>query len=90
MIRWRYTCRASKHCPASAFTDLLPAYPVLKTDHNHCPEPVKLEVDSSRTEMHICAAACNDPPSCIYADNFTALTGAAKAILPSVDMCKFF
>ena len=89
MIRWRCTCRASKHCPASAFTDLLPAYPVLKTDHNHCPEPVKLEVDSSRMEMHICAAASNDPPSCIYADNITALTGAAKAILPSVDMCKF-
>ena len=89
-IRWHCTCRASKHCPASAYTDLLPAYPVLKTDHNHCPEPVKLEVDSSRMEMHICAAASNDPPSCIYADNITALTGAAKAILPNVDMCKFF
>ena len=89
-IRWRCTCRASKHCPASAFTDLLPAYPVLKTDYNHCPEPVKLEVDSSRTEMRICAGASNDLPSCIYADNITALTGAAKAILPSVDMCKFF
>ena len=90
MIRWRCTCCASKHCPASAYTDLLPAYPVLKTDHNHCPEPVKLEVDRCRTEMRICAAASNDPPSCIYADNITALTGAAKAILPSVVMCKFF
>ena len=89
-IRWRCTCRASKHCPASAFTDLLPAYPVVKTEHNHCPEPVKLEVDSSRMEMHIHAAASNDLPARIYADNITALTGAAKAILPSVDMCKFF
>ena len=33
-----------KLCPASAYTDLLPAYPVLKIDHNHCPEPMKLEV----------------------------------------------
>ena len=32
----------------------------------------------------------NDPPACIYADNITALTGAAKAILPSVDTCVFF
>ena len=38
MIRWHCTCRASKHCPASAYTDLLPAYPVLKTYHNPCPE----------------------------------------------------
>ena len=30
--------------PCSAYTDLLPAYPVLKIDHNHCPEPMKLEV----------------------------------------------
>ena len=44
MIRWHCTCRASKLCPASAYTDLLPAYPVLKIDHNHCPEPMKLEV----------------------------------------------
>ena len=34
-----------KHCPASAYTDLLPAYPVLKIYHNHCPEPMKLEVN---------------------------------------------
>ena len=87
MIRWHYTCRASKHCPASAYTDLLPAYPVLKIDHNHCPEPMKLEVDRCRTEMR---NGSNDPPACIYADNITALTGAAKAILPSVDTCKFF
>ena len=59
---------------------------MLKTDHNHFPEPVKLEVDRCRTEMRICAAASNDPPACIYADNITALTGAAKAILPSVDV----
>ena len=90
MIRWRCTCHASKYCPASAYTDLLPAYPVLQTDHNPCPEPMKLEVDRCRTEMHIRVAARNDPPACIYADNITALTGAAKAILPSVDMCKFF
>jgi hypothetical protein len=44
MIRWHCTCHASKLCPASAYTDLLPAYPVLKIDHNHCPEPMKLEV----------------------------------------------
>ena len=88
MIRWRCTCRASKHCPASAYTDLLPAYPVLKTDHNHCPEPMKLEVDRCHMEMRIRAAASNDPPARIYADNTTALTGAAKAILPSVDTCK--
>ena len=44
MIRWHCTCRASKHYPASTSTDLLPAYPVLKIDHNHCPEPMKLEV----------------------------------------------
>ena len=44
MIRWHCTCRASKLCPASAYTDLLPAYPVLKIDHNHCPEHTKLEV----------------------------------------------
>ena len=87
MIRWRCTCHASKHCPASAYTDLLPAYPVLKIDHNHCPEPMKLEVDRCRTEMR---NGSNDPPACIYADNITALTGAAKAILPSVDTCKFF
>ena len=87
MIRWRCTCRASKHCPGSAFTDLLPAYPVLKTDHNHCPGSMKLEVDRCRTEMRICATATNDPPARIYADNFTALTAA---ILPSVDTCKFF
>ena len=90
MIRWCCTCRASKHCPASAYTDLLQAYPVLKIDHNHCPEPMKLEVDRCRTEMHICDAASNDPPARTYADNITALTGAAKAILPSVDTCTFF
>ena len=90
MIRWRCTCRASKHCPASAYADLLQAYPVLKTDHNPCPEPMKLEVDRCRTEMCICAAASNDPPARIHADNITALTGADKAILPSVDTCKFF
>ena len=50
---------------------------------------MKLEVDSCRTEMHIRAAASNDPPACIYADNITELTGAAKAILLSADMCKF-
>ncbi len=88
MIRWRCTCRASKHCPASVYTNLLPANAVLKTDHNHCPEPVKFEVARCRTEMRVCAAACNDPPSRIYADNITALTDAAKAILPSVDTCK--
>ena len=44
MIRWHCTCHASKLCPASAYTDLPPAYPVLKIDHNHCPEPMKLEV----------------------------------------------
>ena len=44
MIRWHCTCRASKHCPSSVYTDLLPAYPVLKIEHNHCPEPMKLEV----------------------------------------------
>ena len=44
MIRWHCTCHASKLCPASAYTDLLPAYPMLKIDHNHCPEPMKLEV----------------------------------------------
>ena len=43
MIRWHCTYHASKLCPASAYTDLLPAYPVLKIDHNHCPEPMKLE-----------------------------------------------
>ena len=89
MIRWRCTCHASKHCPASAYNDLLPAYPVLKTDHNHSPEPVKLEVDRCRTEMRIRAAASNDPPARIHADNITALTAAAKAILPSVNTCKF-
>ena len=83
---WRCTC-ASKHCLASAYTDLLPANPVLKTDHNHCPEPVKLEVDRCRAEMRIRAVASNDPPARIYADNITALTDAAKAILPSVDTC---
>ena len=36
MIRWRCACRASKHCPASVYTNLLPANPVLKKDHNHC------------------------------------------------------
>ena len=61
---------------------------MLKTDHNHCPEPVKLEVARCRTEMRVRAAACNDPPSRIYADNITALTDAAKAILQSVDTCK--
>ena len=66
MIRWRCACRASKHCPASAYTDLLPANPVLKTDHNHCPEPVKLEVDKCQTDMSIRAAASNDPPARIY------------------------
>ena len=40
--------------------DLLPANPVLKTDHNHCPETVKLEVDLWRREMRIHAAASND------------------------------
>ena len=89
MIRWCCTCRASKHCPASAYTDLLPAYPVLKTDHNHYPEPMMLEVDRCLTEMRIRAALSNDPAARIYADNITALTGAAKAILPSVDTCKF-
>ena len=84
------TCRASKHCPASAYTDLLPAYPVLKTDQNHCPEPMMLEVDRCLMEMRIHAALSNDPPARIYADNITALTGADKAILPSVDTCKFF
>ena len=44
MIRWHCTCHASKLCPASAYTDLLSAYPVLKIDQNHCPEPMKLEV----------------------------------------------
>ena len=44
MIRWHCTCHASKLCPANAYTDLLPAYPELKIDHNHCPEPMKLEV----------------------------------------------
>ena len=53
MIRWRCACRASKHCLASVYTDLLPANPVLKADHNHCPEPVKIEVDRCRTEMRI-------------------------------------
>ena len=75
--------------PCSVYTDLLQAYPVLKPDHIHCPEPMKLEVDRCRTEMRIRAAASNDPPAHIYADNITALTGAAKAILPSVDRCKF-
>ena len=51
---------------------------------------MKLEVDRCRIEMRIRAAASNDPPSCIYADNITALTGAAKATLPSVDTCKYF
>ena len=72
MIRWRCTCRASKHCPASVYTNLLPANAVLKTDHNHCPEPVKLEVARCRTEMRVRAAACNDPPSRIYADCLAA------------------
>ena len=81
MIRWRCTC---------AYTDLLPAYPVLNTDHNPSPKPKKLEVDRCRTEMRIRAAASNDPPARIHADNITALTDAAKAILPSVDTCKFF
>ena len=58
--------RASKHCSASAYTDLLPANPVLKTDHNHCPEPVKVEVDICQTDMSICAAASNRPPARIY------------------------
>ena len=89
MIRRRCTYRASKHCPACAYTDLLPAYPVLKTDHNPCPEPMKLEVDRCRTKMRTRAAASNDLPARIYAD-ITALTGATKAILPSVDTCKFF
>ena len=66
MIRWRCACCASKHCPASVYTDLLPANPVLKTDHNHCPEPVKLEVDRCQTDMSIRAAASNDPPTRIY------------------------
>ena len=88
MIRWRCACRASKHCPASAYTDLLPANPVLKADHNHCPEPVKIEVDRCRTEMRIHAAASNDPPARIYAEKITGLTDAAKALLPSVDTCK--
>ena len=90
MIRWCCTCCASKHCPASAYTDLLPAYPVLKTDQNHCPEPMMLEVDRCLTEMRIHAALSNDPPARIYADNITTLTGADKAILPSVDTCKLF
>ena len=63
---------------ASEYTDLLPAYPVVKTDHTPCPEPMKLEVDRCRTEMHIRAAPSNDPPARIYADNITSLTGAAK------------
>ena len=66
MIRWRCACRASKHCPANAYTDLLPANPVLKTDHNHCPEPVKPEVDRCKMDMSIRAAASNDPPARIY------------------------
>ena len=87
MIWWHCTCHASKHCPANAYTDLLPAYPVLKTDHNHRGCGMKLEVDICRTEMRTHAAASNDPPACIYTDNITALTGAAKAILPNVDTC---
>ena len=44
IIRWRCTWHVSTHCPSSVYTDLLPANLVLKTDHNHCLEPVKLEV----------------------------------------------
>ena len=88
MTRRPCTCRASKHCPASAYTDLLPANPLLKTDYNQCPEPVKLEVDRCRTEMRIRVAASNDPSARICDDNITTLTDAAKAILPSVDTCK--
>ena len=78
MIRWRCTCRASKHCPASAYTDSLQAYPVLKTDDNHCPEPMKLEVDRCHMEMPIRAATTNDPPARIYTDNIITLTGADR------------
>ena len=63
MIRWHCACRASKHCPASAYTSLLPANPLLETDHNHCPELVKLEVDRCQTDMSIRVAASNDPPA---------------------------
>ena len=77
LIRWCCTCCASKHCPASAYTDLLPTNPVLKTDHNHCPEPVKLEVARCQTEMSIRAAASNDPPANIY-------------ILPKCSITKMF
>ena len=40
--------------------------------------------------IYIRAAASNDPPARIYADNIIALTGADKAVLSSVDTCKFF
>ena len=30
MIWWHSTCRVSKHCPTSGYTELLPANPVLK------------------------------------------------------------
>ena len=54
-----FYAEVSKKCVAEAYSDLPPANPVLKTDHNHCPEPVKLEVDRHCTEMHIRAAASN-------------------------------
>ena len=31
MIRWYCTCRVSKHCPTSVYTDFLPANSVLTT-----------------------------------------------------------
>ena len=66
-----FYAEVSKKCVAEAYSDLLPANPVLKTDHNHCPEPVKLEVDRHCTEMHIraAAAASNNPPARIDAYN---------------------
>ena len=56
-------CPLLKCLDTSAYTDLLPANPVLETDHNHCSEPVKLEVDRCQMEMSIHAAASNDPTS---------------------------
>ena len=56
--------------------------PVLKKDHNHCPEPVKLEVGRCQTDMIIRAAASNDLPACIYV--------LQKCLLPKCPITKTF
>ena len=91
MIRWR-TCRASKHCPASAYTDLLCTYVVCslctsKSSVENRPQPTKMSVTKMSSYQNVLLLKYPVTKTSITEVSFTKMSGYHDFQLPKYLKC---